>query len=202
MAKFPRHQLLQSTSTDVPESPEFNPSRLTIARKRHGLTTVELASEIGIDRRALTAFEAGEYPPSEDTLRSMAATLGFPVSFFFGSTMEEPSRDTASFRALTKMRAAHRDMALAQGALAINLNDWLESKFQLPGADLPDLSRETSAEAAAISLRRYWRIGELSIRNMIHLLQRRRGAAYFLCLSAQERLMLFLCGCTAHPSFF
>lgn len=186
MATFLRHQLSRSTSTAVPEFDSFNPSRLTVARKRQGMTIVELASELDLDRRSLTAFEAGEYSPSEETLRTIATKLDFPIAFFFGPTIEEPSADSASFRALTKMKAAHRDMALAQGALAIHLNDWLEKKFELPKPDLPDLSTETSPEAAAVSLRRYWRIGELSVRNMIHLLEAKGCRIFSLAILARE----------------
>jgi Zn-dependent peptidase ImmA (M78 family)/DNA-binding XRE family transcriptional regulator len=170
----------------VPDSETFNPSRLTIARKKKGFTKGELAEKVGVDLRSITAFEAGEYAPSEDTLRVIATTLELPTAFFCGPTMEEPLPDTASFRALTKMRASQRDMALAQGALAIHLNGWLEQKFELPQADLLDLSQETSPEAAAISLRRHWGIGELSIRNMIHLLEAKGVRIFSLAVGARE----------------
>jgi hypothetical protein len=91
------------------------------------------------------------------------------------------------------MKASHRDMALAQGALAIHLNSWLEKKFDLPPSALPDLSRETSPEAAAVSLRRYWGIGELAIRNMVHLLEAQGVRIFSLTVGAREVDAFSLC---------
>jgi transcriptional regulator with XRE-family HTH domain len=133
-----------------------NPSRLMLARKRRGYTKTRFAELIGVDVRAVSGFES---------------VLGFPEEFFFGDDLEEPNSDNVSFRAMTRMSAAKRDMALSQGAIAFHFNDWLETRFELPKSALPDLSRESQPEAASESLRRSWGIGELSVRNMIHLLE-------------------------------
>jgi Zn-dependent peptidase ImmA (M78 family)/transcriptional regulator with XRE-family HTH domain len=164
----------------------FNPSRLTVARKRKGLTKGGLASQIGVDLRSVSAYEAGEYLPREDTLSRIGEVLGFPREFFSGDDLEEPRPDTASFRALSKMTASQRDMALSQGAIALYLNEWLERKFELPATDLPDLSHERSPEGAAETLRRHWGIGQLSVRNMIHLLEAKGVRVYSLAVDARE----------------
>src|SRR5205807_7739990 len=75
---------------------------------------------------------------------------------------------------------------LGQGAIALHLNQWLEKRFELPQSQLPDLSRERSPEAAADSLRRYWGIGELAIRNMIHLLEAKGVRVFSLAIDARE----------------
>ena len=110
----------------------FNPTRLTLARKRRGHTKSSLAVKLGVDLRAVYAYESGEYPPAEDTLRKIQLVLDFPEAFFSGDDLEEPSPDTASFRAMTKMLSGQRDMALETGAIAFHINNWLESKFELP----------------------------------------------------------------------
>jgi Zn-dependent peptidase ImmA (M78 family) len=84
------------------------------------------------------------------------------------------------------MTASQRDMALGEGAIALHLNRFVESKFELPTADLPDLSREANPEAAAESLRRYWGIGELPARNMIHLLEAKGIRIFSLAVDARE----------------
>jgi Zn-dependent peptidase ImmA (M78 family) len=94
--------------------------------------------------------------------------------------------DITSFRALKKMTAGQRDMALGEGALALHLNKFIESRVELPQADLPDLGREAGPEAAAESLRRYWGIGELSIRNVIHLLEAKGVRIFSLAIDALE----------------
>lgn len=164
----------------------FNPNRLAIARKRQGLTKTELAERAGIDLRSVTAYEAGDYPPKPETARSLATATKFPVDFLYGDDLDEPQPDTASFRALSKMTATQRDMALSQGAIALYVSKWLESRFELPEPALPDLSREGSPEAAADSLRRHWGIGELPIRNMIHLLEAKGVRIFSLAINARE----------------
>jgi Zn-dependent peptidase ImmA (M78 family)/DNA-binding XRE family transcriptional regulator len=164
----------------------FNPTRLSVARKRRGLTKSDLARKIGIDLRSVTAYESGEYPPRVDTTEQIARALEFPPEFFEGNDLDVPQSDTASFRALSKMTATQRDMALSQGAIAVDLNQWLDDRFELPPPDLPDLSRETSPEAAAESLRRLWGIGELPVRNMIHLLEKHGVRIYSLAIDSRE----------------
>src|SRR5204862_1176454 len=116
-----RLMLLRSRDVDETQG-SFTPSRLTVARKRRGLTKIELAQQINVDWRSVSGYEAGEYLPSDQTLAKIAETLKFPVAFFSGDDLEEPEPDITSFRALKKMTAAQRDMALGEGALALHLN--------------------------------------------------------------------------------
>ena len=97
---------------------EFNPSRLTLARKRRGMTMTKLASRIGVDLRSVSAYEKGEYQPEDDKVDRLVKTLFFPRTFFYGPDLDEPTPDIASFRALKRMTAAQRDTALGSGALA------------------------------------------------------------------------------------
>lgn len=166
--------------------PLFNPKRLTFARRRVGLTKSMLARKVGVELRTVTAYEGGEYAPAADTFAKLQSILNFPGEFFFGDDLEEPAPDAVSFRAMSKMTAAQRDMALTAGALAFQLNDWLEEQFELPRADLPDLSREPTPEVAADSLRRQWGLGELPIRNMVHLLEAKGIRVFSLAINARE----------------
>jgi Zn-dependent peptidase ImmA (M78 family)/DNA-binding XRE family transcriptional regulator len=164
----------------------FNRARLILARKRRGLTKRQLSERARVDVRSLSAYESGEYPPRTDTLNELANALKFPIEFFYGATLEEIMVDSASFRAMSKMSASQRDMAISQGRIALHFNTWIESRFELPKSDVPDLSQERSAEAAADSLRRHWDIGELSIRNMIHLLEAKGVRIFSLSVDSRE----------------
>lgn len=148
----------------------FNRSRLTIARQRASLTKAELAKKAGIEARAVSGFEAGQYLPSDDTVEKIARALRYPKEFFFADDIDAPRAEGVSFRSMTRMTSRQRDAAIAAGALAYVLSDWLESEFDLPEVNLPDL-REDKPEAAAMSLRQYWGLGERPIKNMIHLLE-------------------------------
>lgn len=164
----------------------FNPSRVTLARKRRGLTMTRLAALIGVEPRSVSAYAKGEFNPDPGKLQQLARVLRFPVRFFFGDDLEEPSPDSASFRALSKMTAGQRDTALGAGALALLLNEWIESRFELPTANLPDLSQEGNPEAAADSVRRLWGLGELPIKNTVHLLESTGVRVFSLAVDAAE----------------
>lgn len=164
----------------------LNPTRLTVARKRKGLTKIALAEKLKVDRKSVQGYEAGLTVPSEETMSRIVAILGFPADFFYADDLEEPSLDSGSFRSMSKMRAPQRDMALSQVALGIDLNAWLSKKFELPHAQLPDLSREPDPEAAAEFVRREWGLGVLSIRNMIHLLESKGVRVFSLAVDARE----------------
>lgn len=163
----------------------FSPSRLSFARRRRGLTKLKLAELLGITSKAISDYEVGNYPPLNETLTKLADVLDFPLEFFSGPDLEEPTTDTASFRAMKKMTAAQRDSALGAGALAFLLNDWIEAQFDLPVSDLPDLRNETP-ESAATAIRQYWGIGERPIKNLIHLLESKGVRVYSLAEDALE----------------
>lgn len=164
----------------------FNPSRLTLARKRRGLTMTKLAAAVGVEPRSVSAYEKGEFGPDNERLTKLSSALNFPESFFFGDDLDEPTPDIASFRALSKMTAGQRDTALGSGAIALMLNAWIEARFELPSSDLPDLSREGSPEAAALALRQQWGLGELPVKNMIHLLEAKGVRVFSLSVDASE----------------
>jgi Zn-dependent peptidase ImmA (M78 family) len=152
------------------------------------LTKSELAEQIGVELRSVSAYESGMTIPREDTLDRIVSALKFPRHFFSGDDLETLDLDSVSFRSMSKMTACQRDMAMSQGQIALHFNKWVveEWKFDLPSADLPDLSQERSPEAAAETLRRHWGIGALSIRNMIHLMEARGVRIFSLAVEARE----------------
>lgn len=164
----------------------FNPSRLRLARKRRGLTMTRLAQRIGVEPRSISAYENGEFTPDPERRVLLAKVLRFPVSFFCGDDLEELSPDAASFRALSKMTAAKRDMALSAGTIALLLSEWIEQRFELPKVNLPNLSQEGGPEAAAASIRQFWGLGELPVKNMVHLLESRGVRVFSLAIDAVE----------------
>lgn len=164
----------------------FNPSRLVFARKRRGYSMTRLAEEIGVEMRSISGFEKKEFKPSAETVQRIASTLSFPVPFFFQEEeLQTIDAGAASFRSLSKMSAAQRDMALYSGALTVTLNHAIESRFELPKANLPDL-RDSEPEAAAAGLRRHWGLGELPIKNMVHLLEANGARVFSLAIDAAE----------------
>jgi Zn-dependent peptidase ImmA (M78 family)/DNA-binding XRE family transcriptional regulator len=169
-----------------PEAQGFNPNRLAIARRRRGMTKTDLANEVGLELRTISAYEAGEFKPSDKVVADLSRVLRFPGMFFFGEDLHEPTPDTASFRAQSKMTAWQRDIALSQGALALHLNTWLEERFELPPPAIPEIGRDQTPEAAAEALRCEWGLGVGEIRNAVHLLESKGVRIFALSVKAKE----------------
>ncbi len=148
----------------------FSKSRLTVARQRAALTMKELALRAGIEPRTITGYEAGEYLPSDEVAEKMSRILGYPLAFFFADDLDIPRAEGVSFRSMSKMTAKQRDGAIAAGAIAFVVSDWLDSAFDLPASDVPDM-REDTPQSAAAGLRDYWGLGNRPIKNVVHLLE-------------------------------
>jgi len=189
----------------------FNEKRFALARRRRGMTKKMLAGRVGVSERSITGYESGTQEPETPTLRKISEALRFPEAFFFGDAPELLAPEVASFRSLSKMTAKQRDSALGAGSVALMLNDWIESKFDLPVPDVPDLGRDHTGlhagenlssqdefneypshagsqdpEAAAEMLRAHWGLGELPIKNMIALLESKGIRVYSLAIDAKE----------------
>jgi len=153
----------------------FNSLRLKIARERRGLTKKSLAEVAGITTRTLSTYENRGLLDSVDSnlVIRIANCLNYPVEFFYSDNPEQIVKEGVSFRAMTKLSAAKRDAALSAGTLAVELNSWLENRFSLKKHEVLDFSKENFAdpESAAELLREHWGLGELSISNMVHLLE-------------------------------
>jgi Zn-dependent peptidase ImmA (M78 family)/DNA-binding XRE family transcriptional regulator len=149
----------------------FNPERLALARRRRGLSKLQLAVASGVSDRSLIAYENGETVPLAETLRQIAKALAFPVEFFSRGYLDDLPTEGVSFRSLSKRTAAQRDRALAGGRMALELNDWIERRFDLSAPALPDLRGTRKAEAAAMSLRAHWALGDKPISHMVRVLE-------------------------------
>ncbi len=93
----------------------FSPSRLALARKRRGLTLVELADRVGVTAQSLSNYENNRQIPSAHVVERIAEVLGFPAYFLIASELDPLSANDVSFRARSKLPARKRDMALSVG---------------------------------------------------------------------------------------
>jgi Zn-dependent peptidase ImmA (M78 family) len=146
---------------------------------------VELAERVDLSVRSITAYESGETTPLTEHVEALARALRFPVSFFEQPEFAAPEPDVASFRSMKKMTAAQRDMALASGALCIELSRWIEQRFDLVNPDLPDL-RGTEPEAAAAEVREAWKLGSKPIKSIVHQLEARGVRVFSLAHDSVE----------------
>ena len=164
----------------------FNRTRLSVARKRKGLSKLAFAKKVGVTRKSVEAWEAGVMKPVEDAIAQIVRVTGFPREFFMGDDLDEPSIESGSFRSMKTMTAAQRDMAQSQATLGLFFNSWLDKRFDLPPADIPDLGREPDPETAAEVVRRQWGLGVLAVRNMVQLLESKGVRVYSLAVDARQ----------------
>ena len=148
----------------------FNGKRLSLARKRRGLTGKGLAERAKLHPMTVSRMENGENP-DEETIERLARALRYPRDYFFGDDPEEIDTNSVSFRSLSKMSARERDAAVAAGTIGLELSSWVEREFSLPAPNLIDLGYETDMEVAARHLRQYWNLGEKPIGDMLGLLE-------------------------------
>jgi Zn-dependent peptidase ImmA (M78 family)/DNA-binding XRE family transcriptional regulator len=149
----------------------FTPSRLSLARRRRGLTKVQLAKDTGLTVKSITDYESERTEPLPETVERLAAALNFPVSFFDAPDIPEITPEATTFRALSKLTAGKRDQALSAATLALDFHRWISARFRLPTLNMPDHLGGEDPERAAEILRAEWRLGEKPIPNMIHLLE-------------------------------
>jgi Zn-dependent peptidase ImmA (M78 family)/DNA-binding XRE family transcriptional regulator len=148
----------------------LTPSRLALARRRRGMTPVQLAAATGISAGSVSAYENGHQQPDPPVLHQLAAALQVPVGFLQAGDVDEIPIGTISFRAISKLSAGQRDMARGAGRIALLLADWIEERFQLPAPDVPSLPK-LDPETAAEVVRARWGLGVAPAGNMVRLLE-------------------------------
>jgi Zn-dependent peptidase ImmA (M78 family)/transcriptional regulator with XRE-family HTH domain len=168
---------------------EFNPKRLSIARKRGMLNQKGFAERAGVTAHTVSRCENGLTVPTEETIRQFARVLGFPKPFFYGPDLDEPDPGLVSFRSQKAMTAATRDAALAGGSIGFLVSDWMEARFNLPENKIPDLHLY-EPEAAARVLRQQWGLGEKPISNIVHLLES-KGVRIFSLAENSKKVNAF-----------
>lgn len=146
------------------------PSRITLARKRRGLTLAEVSERAGVSLQSLSNYETGRTAPRSDTLDRIASALDFPTTFFEGPALDELPAEGISWRARSKTSARVLEAARAAGTLGAMLYDWINVKFRLPAVDVPSLGKP-DPETAAVMVRTRWGLGEAPAPNMVHLLE-------------------------------
>jgi Zn-dependent peptidase ImmA (M78 family)/DNA-binding XRE family transcriptional regulator len=178
----------------------FSPGRLGVARKRRMLNKTDFAQKLGVTVHTVVRWENGACPTDEN-LSAISRLLNFPSAFFFGEAIDWPDGRYTSFRSQTSMTASVRDAALAAGSLGFLISDWVDEKFELPPARIPDLHLYDDPEAAAITLRHEWQLGEKPIPNMIKLLES-KGARVFSLAENTSRVNAYSLWRNGRPYVF
>ena len=177
-------EFLWSPAEDA--SPSFNPTRLTLARERTGLTKQHLADRCDVSRRTVSSWEAGEVdnPP----VGLIAKVLDFPESFFYADDPVRVPEEGVTFRAKSSMLARQVDRVLAAASLAIEFSGWMDDHYKTPAPDLPDFSDSPSLEPAIVaeSVRSVWALHQRPVKDMLFLLESKGIRVFSLPVDDRE----------------
>jgi Zn-dependent peptidase ImmA (M78 family) len=179
----------------------FNVNRLELARKRRRYTGKSLAELANVAPVTLSRIVNRQQVADEETIEKLVGALKFPRLFFFKDDIDQIDVSSASFRSLAAMTARERDAALAAGELAYEMTDWVKARFNLPTADILDLSHERNPAAAARTMRQFWGIGEKPIGNIIRLLET-KGVRVFSLAENTRNVDAFSCWRNDEPYVF
>ena len=166
----------------------FNPNRLKLARAGRAFSIKGLAEAIDMTSRIVSEYESGRLEPPPATLKKVAQALNYPEAFFNGEDIEGLDHECVSFRSMKAMTASQRNAALAAAQIAMLFNDWLADNFELPDSNLCNFreSEIENPETAARVMREKWGLGELPIKNMIHLLESKGVKVFSLSENNRE----------------
>ncbi|MBU6429036.1 MAG: XRE family transcriptional regulator [Cyanobacteria bacterium REEB65] len=167
---------------------------------RRGLTKAALAERAGTSLRSIASWEGGECEPSEASLKTLAQALAFPAAFFLGGDLEAITPEGVSFRALSRMKAAQRDRAIAGRDIAYLIDDWLSQRFSVPAPQVPNC-RGHSPVSAAAAVQAAWALGDQPIPSMVHLLEA-KGVRVFSLAEDCAEVDAFSCWRSTAPYVF
>lgn len=175
------------------------PERLIKARKSVRLTQTDLASEIGVTRQSVSAYEQGAKSPDSQTLLSLAKALDQPLQYFTGA-MPEPIGpfSVKTFRAFGASTRRRNDQCEVLSEWVSSIVSLYQKFINFPKFDPPSITPDLpngrysfdNIEEIADSLRKQWGLGSGPIGNMIKLVEAKGVIVSHLPIS-EERINAF-----------
>lgn len=160
------------------QTPGFVGARLREAREVRGLSAVALAEIVGVSAPSISQYEHGKSSPSQQTLHAIATKLNLPEYFFLkperiGSSGQKFFRSMSSATKSARVRAERRFEWLRD--IVAYVSEFVElPPSNIPKLNLPDdplLLADDEIEDAAEQVRRYWRMSDGPVGNMVSLLE-------------------------------
>lgn len=151
-------------------SEKINPKMLTLAREARGYSQADLAEKSGVSRSNISRFEQDSIQMSSDLINKIMGVLKFQDSFFYTDTDILPPalyrrRDTVPAKTLMQIDA---NINLYQMNIARLLNAMKKETVSIPSLPISDIG---SAEAAALKLRKLWKLDKGAIENLTKVLE-------------------------------
>ncbi|STC69151.1 transcriptional regulator [Corynebacterium pilosum] len=144
------------------------PTRITNARLRRGLTKTELARNLDVTTRTVARYEEDGAPT--DVAARLSSTLSFPEDYFFLESPARLEREDLAFRSAARTSAAVKDAAVSSASHGVDLHLWLNKRLKSPQPDVPFLGNMSPEEAAG-QLRHDWGLGLEPLPNLVQLVE-------------------------------
>ena len=159
-------------------TPGFCGARLREAREVRSVSAISLSELANVSTQAIYHYENDKTSPSPDVLDKIAHALNLPNDFFL-----LPNRDsekgTIFYRSMSTATKSARNRAQRRTAWLRDIAGYLSEFVSLPESNFPVLSipkdplllSDDEIEEAATEVRRYWRMSEGPVANMVLLLE-------------------------------
>lgn len=150
----------------------FNGDNLRIARLMSGISLNELGERVGTTRQYIHQLETTDKKiPTIDLVEALAYELGVEANFFCYPLGNQVKEEECHFRKLKTTLVSSRRESAARATLMNKLIETLEAYLELPPVNFPqvEISSLADSEAASIECRKYWKLGDGPIKNMIRV---------------------------------
>jgi len=161
-------------------TPGFIGSRLRTAREARGLTASSLAELVGVTRASISLYETGGASPQPATLDNIVELLKLPVTYFLMPENPREERNPIFFRSMAsatktaRLRGLRRYEWLSE-IITPNVREYIKfPRVNFPALDIPIDFKKLSfddIEKIAIDTRRFWKLGDGAISDLVLLLE-------------------------------
>lgn len=147
----------------------FNGKRLKTARTLKGMSILELAEELDLQRQTVSMYESGKISnPDFHKVQKMSQLLNFPIDFFLDSDTElVKAAPSTYFRSLLTTNKKYRYEQEIKISFVSTIYAYLSEYITFPQVNLPDIYDNDDIEDIAARLRECWNLGCGPIDNLI-----------------------------------
>lgn len=157
-------------------SRQFSGERLKAARIYRGMTVVELAEKLNLQRQTVSMYENNKLKnPDYNTVKKMGEILGFPPKFFLQKNNLEFTKGSSYFRALLTTNKKYRTQQIQKMEFLSVIYCFLNEYIEFPMLNFPTVEEGqefTNEEEAANMLRDFWGLGDKPIENIAYLVEK------------------------------
>lgn len=157
----------------------FIGARLREARQARGYTAIALAEFLGVTRSAVSHYERGEQTPRPEIMRKIEDVLDLPPQFFWRIPERERVRKLF-FRSMSAATANARMRAEQRYIWLEEIVRYLREYVNFPAVNFPCFPNVPKdpvqiwpefIEELALETRRFWKLGNGAISNVVWLLE-------------------------------